>query len=87
MRHACIRICTVFLGLLLTSLAELPNPEYQMPATDEDTLQRLLGEIFDKDFEQFREYVEAEDTWSNLAQLLDESDGSGWKALETLVPA
>jgi len=58
-----------------------------MPATDEDTLQRLLGEIFDKDFEQFREYVEAEDIWSNLVQLLDESDGSGWKVLETLVLA
>jgi len=33
------------------------------------------------------EYVEAEDTWSNLVQLLDESDGSGWKVLETLVLA
>ena len=77
----------VFLGLLLTSLAEIPNPQYQMPATDEDTLQRLLGEIFDKDFQQFREYVEAEDLWSNLVELLDENDGSGWKVLETLVLA
>jgi len=74
-------------ALGFASLAELPNPEHQMPATDEDTLQRSLGEIFDKDFEQFRECVEAEDAWSNLAQLLDENDGSGWKALETLVPA
>lgn len=77
----------VFLGLLLTSLAELPNPKYQMPATDDDTLQRLLVEIFDKDFDQFREYVEAEDIWSNLVELLDDDDGSGWKVLETLVLA
>lgn len=77
----------VFLALLLSSLAELPNPEYQMPATDEDTLQRLFGDIFDKDMEQFREYVEAEDIWSNLVNLLDENDGAGWKVLETLLLA
>lgn len=77
----------VFLGLLLTSLAELPNPNYQMPVTDDDTLQRLLGEIFDKDFDQFREYVEAEDIWSNLVALLDENNRAGWKVLETLVLA
>lgn len=77
----------VILGLLLTSLAELPDPNYQMPATDEDTLQRLLSEIFEKDFEQFREYVEADEIWSSLVALLDENNGSGWKVLETLVLA
>lgn len=77
----------VFLGLLLTSLAELPDPAYQMPATDEDSLQRLLTDIFNKDFAEFREYVEAEDIWSNLVGLLDENDGAGWKVLETLVLA
>ena len=77
----------VFLGLLLTSLAEVPNPNYQMPATDDDTLQRLLGEIFDKDIDQFREYVEAEDIWSSLVALLDENNRAGWKILETLVLA
>jgi len=49
--------------------------------------QKQLLALFDKDFEQFRECGEAEDAWSNLAQLLDENDGSGWEALETLVPA
>jgi hypothetical protein len=77
----------VFLGLLLTSLAELPNDLYKMPNTDEDTLQRLLGEIFDKDFEQFREYVEAEDIWSSLVNFLDKNEGAGWKVLETLLLA
>jgi len=77
----------VFLGLLLSSLAELPSPETPMPATDEDTLQRLLGEIFEKDISQFREYVEAEDVWSNLVDLLDENDGAGWTVLETLFKA
>lgn len=77
----------VFLGLLLNSLAELPDPNYQMPATDEDTLQRLLSDIFNKNFDEFREYVEAEDIWSNLVQLLDENNGAGWKVLETLVLA
>ena len=77
----------VFLALLLSSLAELPSADYQMPATDEDTLQRLFGEIFDKDINQFREYVEAEDVWSNLVDLLDENDGAGWKVLEALLLA
>lgn len=77
----------VVLGVLLTSLAELPNPLYQMPATDEDTLQRLLVEIFDKDFDQFRDYVEAEDIWSSLVALLDENHGAGWTVLETLMLA
>ena len=77
----------VFLGLLLSSLAELPSPETPIPATDEDTLQRLLGEIFEKDISQFREYVEAEEVWSNLVELLDENDGAGWNILETLFKA
>jgi serine/threonine protein kinase len=76
----------VFLGLLMTSLAEPKDPR-QMPATDEDTLQRLLGEIFDKDFDQFREYLEADEIWSSLVALLDENDSAGWKVLETLVLA
>jgi serine/threonine protein kinase len=80
----------VFLGLLLTSLAVLPKPvssTYQMPATDEDALQRLLGDIFDKDMKQFREFVLEEDIWLDLVTLLDENDKSGWKVLETLVLA
>ena len=77
----------VFLGLLLSSLAELPRLDYPMPATDEDTLQRLLGEIFDKDIDQFREYVEAEEVWSKLVELLDENDSAGWNVLETLFMA
>lgn len=77
----------VFLGLLLSSLAELPSADHPMPATDEDTLQRLLGDIFDKDITQFREYVEAEEVWSNLVDRLDENDGAGWNLLETLFTA
>jgi len=78
----------VFLTLLLTALAELPAPDTQMPATDEDTLQRLLGDIFDKDMEQFRDYIATEDVvWSSLVRLLDENDGAGWTVLERLMLA
>jgi hypothetical protein len=77
----------VFLGLMLSSLAELPRLDYPMPATDEDTLQRLLGEIFEKDIEQFREYVEAEEVWNSLVEFLDDNDGAGWTVLETLFKA
>lgn len=74
----------VFLALLLATLAEIPIASYRMPATDEDTLQRLLGEIFEKDIKQFREYVEAEEIWAKLVGLLDADGGVGWKLLETL---
>ena len=73
----------VVLGLLLSTLAEVPTPEYNIPATDEDTLQRLLTDIFDKDMDQFRDYVEAEEIWSNLVTLLDEKEG--WEFLESLL--
>lgn len=75
----------VFLGLLLTSLAEVEDPNQNLPSTDEDTLQRLIGEIFEKDFAEFREYVDAEDAWSGLVALLDEKDRAGWKFLEELL--
>ena len=78
----------VILALLLNSLAELVTVEDPMPPTDEDSLQRLLGEIFDKDVKgQFREYVENEEIWSNLVVLLDEDDGAGWNVLDSLMNA
>eukprot|EP00594_Rhizosolenia_setigera_P010474 CAMPEP_0178973870 /NCGR_PEP_ID=MMETSP0789-20121207/22025_1 /TAXON_ID=3005 /ORGANISM="Rhizosolenia setigera, Strain CCMP 1694" /LENGTH=557 /DNA_ID=CAMNT_0020661909 /DNA_START=32 /DNA_END=1701 /DNA_ORIENTATION=+ len=74
----------VFLGILLTTLAEPKSEIEKMPDTGEDSLQRLLGEIFEKDFNQFREYCEEEDVWSNVVSLLDENDGAGWDLLESL---
>ena len=77
----------VFLGLLLVSLADLPNSLSPMPSTDEDTIQKLLTEIFNQDFQAFREYVEADEVWTKLVELLDEKDGAGWVVLETLFKA
>jgi len=77
----------VFLGLLLVSLSDLKNSGTPMPPTDEDTMQKLLTEIFKQDFKAFREYVEEEDVWSKLVELLDEKDGAGWDVLEILFKA
>jgi serine/threonine protein kinase len=77
----------VFLGLLLSSLAELPASNYTMPNTDEDTIQRLIGDIFDKDIRRFREYVEDEEFWTKLVDLLDLNEGAGWQVLEKLLLA
>ena len=74
----------VFLGVLLTTLAELPPGLYNMPETDEDSPQRLLGDIFERDMEEFREYCEAEEIWSGVIRLLDGNDGAGWDLLEKL---
>jgi len=74
----------VFVAVLLSSLAEVPDGEYVMPPTDEDSLQRLLGDIFDKDMGEFREYCEAEDIWTNVVELLDRDGGAGWDVLENM---
>lgn len=77
----------VFMGLLLGSLAELTRADEPMPSCDEDTLQRLFSDIFDKDMDQFRDYVEAEDVWSKLVEMLDDNNGAGWNLLKTLLLA
>jgi hypothetical protein len=69
----------VFVGLLLTSLADVEGPNANLPATDEDTLQRLMTDIFEKDILQFREYVEAEEMWENVVTMLDKL--RGWELL------
>lgn len=74
----------VFIGLLLSSLAEIPRQEYQMPPTDEDALQRLMSDIFDKDMDEFRDYVDAENIWTSVVFLLDDNDGEGWRILEQM---
>mmetsp|Transcript_33823 Transcript_33823/g.49723 ORF Transcript_33823/g.49723 Transcript_33823/m.49723 type:complete len:622 (+) Transcript_33823:62-1927(+) len=74
----------VFLGILLTTLAEPPTSNFNMPSTDEDQLQRLLGEIFKKDMEEFRDYCEAEEVWDNVVELLDKKNGAGWDLIESL---
>lgn len=89
----------VILGMLLTTLADIVTPSAQMPPTDEDSLQRLLGEIFEKDMGAFREYCADEEYWTKVVEILDGSDsdqseidsdgtaklGDGWELLEALM--
>lgn len=72
----------VFVALLLTSLAEVNPIRPNLPATDEETLQRLMTDIFDKDILQFREYVAAEDMWNEVVEMLDAL--RGWELLDSL---
>ena len=74
----------VFVALLLTSLAEVPKADHVLPPTDEDALQRLMSDIFDKDMQEFREYCDAEEIWSSVVDLLDENNGAGWDVLENM---
>lgn len=74
----------VFVGLMLSSLAEIPRQEFQIPPTDEDSLQRLMSDIFDQDMDEFRDYCDAEDIWSSVVSLLDENDREGWRILEQM---
>jgi len=74
----------VFITLLLTTLSEIgdKNPQSTQPATDEDSIQRLLTDIFDKDMLQFRDYVAAEEMWDNVVDYLDIN--RGWELLDEL---
>ena len=72
------------MALLLSSLAEVKNRNYAIPNTDEDSLQRLMSEIFEKDMLEFMEYCEAEDVWSSVVSLLNADNGAGWDVLESM---
>ena len=74
----------VFIALLLSSLAAIPKAEYPVPPTDEDSLQRLLKDIFDGDMTEFRDYCNAEEIWTPVVALLDEKQSAGWKLLERM---
>jgi hypothetical protein len=67
----------LFLGLVLSSLAE-SNGNTAVPARLKiHALQRLLGDIFEKDMKHFRDYDENEDVWNNVVEWLDEEKGTG----------
>jgi len=74
-----------FLAMLFTTLAEPATLTAPMPATDDDTWQRLFADIFEKNMEQFREYCENEEIWDSVVGLLDEKDGAGWALLGSLL--
>ncbi len=71
--------------MLFTTLAEPATLSAPLPATDDDTWQRLYSDIFNKDMVQFREYCENEDVWDKVVGLLDERDGAGWALLGSLL--
>ena len=73
--------------MLFTTLAEPATLSAPMPATDDDTWQRLFSEIFEKDMENFRDYCENEEVWSNVVELLDREEGAGWDLLGNLLLA
>jgi len=72
----------VAVGLLLSALAEVEGPQDTIPPTDEDTLQRLMTDIFNKDMDQFRDYVETDEIWGKVVEMLDDTDG--WIMLDAL---
>mmetsp|Transcript_12580 Transcript_12580/g.18692 ORF Transcript_12580/g.18692 Transcript_12580/m.18692 type:complete len:648 (-) Transcript_12580:92-2035(-) len=80
--HAC---GFVFLSMLFTTLADPATLSAPLPATDDDTLQRLFSEIFEKDVDELREYYANEDVWSAVVSLLDMEDRAGWDLLGKLL--
>lgn len=62
----------------------MKNYQSLLDNMDEDSLQRLLGDIFEKNVREFREYCAAEEIWTKVVNLLDQHDGAGWDLLEKL---
>ena len=83
----CKALGLVFVALLLSSLAEIPSENYNIPQTDEDSLQRLIGDIFKNDIDEFRYYCDAEQIWSPLVSTLDENGRAGWNLLDKMLNA
>jgi serine/threonine protein kinase len=82
--HAC---GFVFLSMLFTTLADPATLSAPLPATDDDTLQRLFSEIFEKDIDELREYYANEDVWSEVVSLLDMEERAGWELLGKMLLA
>lgn len=82
--HAC---GFVFLSMLFTTLANPATLSAPLPATDDDTLQRLFSEIFEKDIDELREYYANEDVWSEVVSLLDMEERAGWELLGKMLLA
>jgi hypothetical protein len=82
--HAC---GFVFLSMLFTTLADPATLSAPLPATDDDTLQRLFSDIFEKDVDELREYYANEDVWSEVVSLLDMEERAGWDLLGKMLLA
>jgi hypothetical protein len=53
--------------------------------TSTEAVQRILGEVFDWDFDRYRQYIEDEEEWEAVVELLAADDDAGWQLLKQLV--
>lgn len=53
--------------------------------TSAESVQRILGEVFEWDFDRYRQYVEDEEEWEAVVALLSADDDAGWQLLRQLV--
>ena len=52
--------------------------------TSAEAVQRVLGEVFDWDFDRYRQYIEDEEEWEAVGALLGADDDAGWLLLKQL---
>ncbi|GAB4823864.1 hypothetical protein N2152v2_010910 [Parachlorella kessleri] len=74
-------LAIVLLECLLSSLAE-GGPS---PATSAEAIERVLGEVFQWDVNEFRQYCANEPDWGTAAAFLDDENKAGWLLIEALV--
>jgi serine/threonine protein kinase len=52
--------------------------------TSAESVQRILGEVFNWDFDRYRQYIEDEEQWEAVVALLSADDDAGWQLLKQL---
>jgi hypothetical protein len=53
--------------------------------TSAESVQRILGEVFEWDFDRYRQYIEDEEEWEAVKEVLSADDDAGWQLLKQLV--
>jgi len=52
--------------------------------TSAESVQRILGEVFEWEFDRYRQYIEDEEDWEAVVALLSADDDAGWQLLKQL---
>jgi hypothetical protein len=75
------QLAVVLLECILGALSTSGPSDF----TSAESVQRVLGEVFEFDFDRYRHYIEDEEEWNAVVELLSMDDDAGWQILKQLV--
>ena len=77
------QMAVVVLECILSSLAK--DGPANASASSSETIQRVLGDVFEWDVGRYRSYVGDEEQWDMATKLLEEEGGAGWELIQEMV--